>query len=270
LEGMEAKGRADNSLRPLFRRSWGNSVMHHLRYNIAGALGAILFVAVGFAALREADELWDSWLFSLTLVLLLVAVLLAARRTGDRRAFWIGFALFGWGYLSLSLIPSTEPRLISTKALEYLHQSNIFSARVRVILALDHMRAHNVSSDDLMKALTPSSMVSGRSARQNVSYDEASQTVEYVLSWGAHYNKPEQYESIILKANPDGEILRIKDVAKVEMGSSFYVPRAAGTAENFIHIGHTLFALLAAWLGGVLSRRLRSVSETPEVLVEGE
>ena len=96
--------------------------MHHLRYNIAGALGAILFVAVGFAALREADELWDSWLFSLTLGLLLFAVLLAAHRTGDRRAFWIGFALFGWGYLSFSLIPSTGPRVIATKAVTDLGQ----------------------------------------------------------------------------------------------------------------------------------------------------
>jgi hypothetical protein len=58
--------------------------MPRLRYNITAALGAILFVAVGFAALREADELWDSWLFSLTLGLLLFAVLLAAHRTGDR------------------------------------------------------------------------------------------------------------------------------------------------------------------------------------------
>src|ERR1700722_5210451 len=104
--------------------------MPRLRYNITGALGAILFVAGGFAALREADELWDSWLFSLTLGLLLFAVLLAAHRTGDRRAFWIGFALFGWGYLSLSLIPSTEPRLIATKAISYLHQSKIIGIRV--------------------------------------------------------------------------------------------------------------------------------------------
>ena len=36
------------------------------------------------------------------------------------------------------------------------------------------------------------------------------------------YNKPEQYENIILKANPEGEILRLKDVAKVELGSSFF------------------------------------------------
>ena len=85
-----------------------------------------LFVAVGFAALREADVLWDSGLFSLTLGLLLAAVLLAVHRTEARRAFWIGFALFGWGYLSLFLIPSTDSRLITTKALAYLDQANIF------------------------------------------------------------------------------------------------------------------------------------------------
>ena len=84
--------------------------MHHLRFKIAGALGAIFFVAVGFAALREADELWDSWLFSLTLGLLLVAVLLAAHRIGAGRTFWIGFALFGWGYLSLSLTRISDLR----------------------------------------------------------------------------------------------------------------------------------------------------------------
>jgi hypothetical protein len=48
------------------------------------------------------------------------------------------------------------------------------------------------------------------------------------------------------------------------MDSSIYIPRVgAGTDEYFIHIGHTLFALLAAWLGGMLSHRLRSASETP-------
>jgi hypothetical protein len=252
--------------------------MHHLRYNIAGALGAILFVAVGFAALREADELWDSWLFSLTLGILLFAVLLAAHCTGDRRAFWIGFALFGWGYLSFSLIPSTEPRLIATKALSYLHQSQLFGIhvyRMQAILSLDRMSAHNVSPQDVKYFVNDFSM--GISPAQLVqATGSASQNVEYVLSWETRYNKPDQYGGIILKANPEGEILRFKDIAKIEMGSSFYTPYTprvgAGTDKNFIHIGHTLFALLAAWLGGVLSGRLslRSVSETPEVLMEGE
>jgi hypothetical protein len=51
---------------------------------------------------------------------LLTSVLLAIHRTESRRAFWTGFALFGWTYLTLSLVPSIESRLATTKALAYL------------------------------------------------------------------------------------------------------------------------------------------------------
>jgi hypothetical protein len=37
-----------------------------------------------------------------------------------------------------------------------------------------------------------------------------------------------------------------------------------GTTENFVKIGHTLFALLAGWIGGQLSRRLWRASRAPE------
>ena len=62
----------------------------------------------------------------------------------------------------------------------------------------------------------------GSPGRLGQATGKTSQTVEYVLTWVGRYNKPEQYENIILKANPDGEILRLKDVAKVELGPSYY------------------------------------------------
>ena len=40
----------------------------------------------------------------------------------------------------------------------------------------------------------------------------------------------------------------------------------SGTTENFVRIGHSLFALTVGWLGGQLSCRLRRASSTPEVL----
>ncbi len=43
-----------------------------------------------------------------------------------------------------------------------------------------------------------------------------------MLIYEGRYNQPEQYENIILRANPHGEILRLKDVAKVELGSEFF------------------------------------------------
>ena len=91
--------------------------MRRIRFNIASLLVVVLLVAVGFAALRESNDLWDSGVFTLTLGVLLISILLAVHRTESRRAFWIGFALFGWIYLGLSLVPSIESRLMTTKAL---------------------------------------------------------------------------------------------------------------------------------------------------------
>ena len=94
--------------------------MRRIRFTIASLLVVVLFIGVGFAALRESNDLWDSGVFTLTLGVLLISILLAVHRTESRRAFWLGFALFGWIYLGLSLVPSIESRLITTKALAYL------------------------------------------------------------------------------------------------------------------------------------------------------
>jgi hypothetical protein len=110
--------------------------MKRFRFNIASLLIVVLFIAVGFAALCESNDLWDRGLFTLTLGLLLVSILLAIHRAESRRAFWIGFALFGAAYLGLSLVPSIESRLMTTRALMYLDSmvpgrppaSNLYSA----------------------------------------------------------------------------------------------------------------------------------------------
>jgi len=103
--------------------------MKRIRFTIASLLVVVLFVAVGFAALREASEIWDSGLFSLMLGVLLISILFAVHRHESKRAFWLGFAIFGWIYVGLSLVPSVEPRLITTKALTYL-DSNFITGQI--------------------------------------------------------------------------------------------------------------------------------------------
>ncbi|HWL09694.1 MAG TPA: efflux RND transporter permease subunit, partial [Planctomicrobium sp.] len=90
-----------------------------------------------------------------------------------------------------------------------------------VELNLDRLRAYRISAEDVMKALDEQSMI-GSPGRLGQATGRTSQTVEYVLTWVGRYNTPEQYEGIILRANPDGEIIRLKDVATVSLGSSFY------------------------------------------------
>src|SRR6516162_5821553 len=92
---------------------------------------------------------------------------------------------------------------------------------MRVWLNIERMRAYKVSSDDVMKALSEQSMM-GSPGRLGQATGKTSQTKEYVLTYIGRFNKPEQYEEIILRANPDGELLRLKDVGQVELGSQFF------------------------------------------------
>jgi HAE1 family hydrophobic/amphiphilic exporter-1 len=95
------------------------------------------------------------------------------------------------------------------------------SFAMRVWLKLDRMRAYKISSEDVMEALAEQSVI-GSPGRLGQATGMTSQTKEYVLTYVGRYNKPEQYENIILRANPDGEILRLKDVADIELGSEFF------------------------------------------------
>jgi hypothetical protein len=75
--------------------------MKRPQFSLWWLLGLTALVAVGCTALMNASAAWAMSLHSALLALLLVAVLRAIYRHGAVRAFWIGFALFGWVYLIL-------------------------------------------------------------------------------------------------------------------------------------------------------------------------
>lgn len=92
---------------------------------------------------------------------------------------------------------------------------------MRIWLKPDRMRAYNISTDEVMEALANQSVI-GSPGRIGRSDGKRSQALEYVLTYQGRYNKPEQYKDVIIKANPNGEMLHLKDVADIELGSEFY------------------------------------------------
>src|SRR4051812_15013537 len=92
---------------------------------------------------------------------------------------------------------------------------------MRVWLKPDRMRAYKISTEDVMKALAEQSVI-GSPGRLGQATGKTSQSKEYVLTYVGRFNKTEQYGNIILKANAEGENLRLKDVAEVELGSEFF------------------------------------------------
>ena len=92
---------------------------------------------------------------------------------------------------------------------------------MRVWLKPDRMRAYNISAEEVLEAMEEQSILA-RPGRLGRSSGMTSQSLEYVLTYENRYNEPEQYEEIIIRANKEGEIIQLKDIADVKLGSEFF------------------------------------------------
>ncbi|MBB3836581.1 HAE1 family hydrophobic/amphiphilic exporter-1 [Runella defluvii] len=103
-------------------------------------------------------------------------------------------------------------------------QASILGSRqyaMRIWLKPDRMRAYNISADEVMEALNDQSVI-GSPGRIGRSDGKRAEALEYVLTYQGRFNDVEQYKNVIVKANPNGEILKLKDIAEVELGSEYY------------------------------------------------
>ncbi|MCI5064869.1 efflux RND transporter permease subunit [bacterium] len=92
---------------------------------------------------------------------------------------------------------------------------------MRIWLKPDRMRAYNIGAEEILERMSEQSVV-GSLGRLGRASGKRSQSLEYVLVYGGRYNQPSQYEEILLRANPEGETLRLRDVADIELGSEYY------------------------------------------------
>jgi HAE1 family hydrophobic/amphiphilic exporter-1 len=124
---------------------------------------------------------------------------------------------FLYNYANVHILPELQ-------RIKGMGRAQILGSRqfaMRVWLKPDRMRAYNVSTDEVLEALSEQSVI-GRPGRLGQASGKTAQSLEYVLSYKGRYNKPEEYENIIIRATPEGEILKLRDVAEVELGSEFF------------------------------------------------
>ncbi|MBO3270951.1 MULTISPECIES: efflux RND transporter permease subunit [Hymenobacter] len=92
---------------------------------------------------------------------------------------------------------------------------------MRVWLRPDRMVALNVSADEVIEAIRAQN-VEAAPGKSGESSGEAGQELQYVLRYTGKLFEPKQYENIVVRATPDGSVLRLKDVARIEFGSLNY------------------------------------------------
>lgn len=124
---------------------------------------------------------------------------------------------FLYNYASVKMIPEIN-------RIDGVGRTQILGSRtyaMRIWLNPERMRAYSISVDEVMKALGEQSIV-GRPGRIGQSSGIKAQSLEYVLTYKGRFSEPEEYENIIIRSNPDGEYLRLKDIGRAELGSEFF------------------------------------------------
>ncbi|MBC7383528.1 MAG: efflux RND transporter permease subunit [Bacteroidia bacterium] len=124
---------------------------------------------------------------------------------------------FLFNYAGVNMIPELQ-------RINGIGQAKILGSRqyaMRVWLNPDRMRAYKISPDEVMQSLSDQSII-GKPGRIGRGDGNRAEALEYVLAYSDRFNDAKQYENVILRANPQGEILRLKDVATVDLGSEYY------------------------------------------------
>jgi len=124
---------------------------------------------------------------------------------------------FLFNYAGINMVPELQ-------RINGIGQVRILGSRqyaMRVWLNPDRMRAYKISPDEVLASLSDQSII-GKPGRIGRGDSKQAEALEYVLAYTDRFNDPKQYENVIVKANPDGEILRLKDIATVSLGSEYY------------------------------------------------
>lgn len=129
-------------------------------------------------------------------------------------------AVFIQNFMNISIIPAL-------KRINGVGDANVFGAKdyaMRIWLRPDKMAAYGLNPSEVSAAIADQS----REAAAGTLGQNSGSSYEYVIRYKGKFNEVEEYENIVLKALDGGRILRLKDVAEIELGSLSY----AGFAEN--------------------------------------
>ena len=117
-------------------------------------------------------------------------------------------------YIKINLVPQLQ-------RIPGVGQAQPFGTRdysMRIWLKPDRLAAYGLSPKEVTSSIREQSL----EAAPGRLGESSNEVFEYVLKYKGKLTKNEEYENIIIKANSDGSVIRLKDVARVEFGSYTY------------------------------------------------
>jgi HAE1 family hydrophobic/amphiphilic exporter-1 len=117
-------------------------------------------------------------------------------------------------YVKINIVPELQ-------RIPGVGQAMVFGAKdyaMRIWLKPDRLSANNLSAQNVLDAIHEQNVEAapGRFGQSSTA------SFEYILKYKGKLSKNQDYENIILKSSPDGSVVRLKDVARVEFGDFAY------------------------------------------------
>jgi HAE1 family hydrophobic/amphiphilic exporter-1 len=104
---------------------------------------------------------------------------------------------------------------------------------MRVWLNTSQMAAYNITPAEVMAAIQDKNL----EAAPGKLGERSEEVFEYVIKYKGKLTKPEEYENIAIRANADGSVLHLKDVARVELGAYSYTSVTHMNGKDGVAIG---------------------------------
>ncbi len=104
---------------------------------------------------------------------------------------------------------------------------------MRVWLNPGQMAAYKITPAEVMAAIQDKNL----EAAPGKFGERSSEAFEYVIKYKGKLTKPEEYQNIAIRANADGSVLHLKDVARVELGAYSYNSTSNLNGHDGIIIG---------------------------------
>ena len=104
---------------------------------------------------------------------------------------------------------------------------------MRVWLNPNQMATYKLTPEEVMAAIQDKNV----EAAPGKFGESSREAFEFVIKYKGKLNQPSDYENIIIRSNTDGSVLKLKDVARVELGSYTYASHTRINGKAGLNIG---------------------------------
>ncbi len=168
-------------------------------------------------------------------------------------------ALFVENYARINILPELQ-------RVSGVGRVNMFGAgdySIKVWLNPDKMKNLGLVPKDIAAAIQEQNIEAAPGK-----FGQDSETAfEYTIKYKGKFTDPSEYEDIVIKAFPDGRILRLKDVARVELDA--FNTSVSSTAEGFPGVSMGIYQMAGSNAKEVIDNLVATLDKVAEDFPEG-